>query len=183
MKVACLALVVALLAIGLAACQMSGGSGMPNSVVDKSVKLTDGNGNFVGYVTDSTPWAVTIYTAKGYFVGLKWDGVPADGMVYFTGTGGTGTKFYACSGGYELLGFVTFMSGQPYVATAVDGLGGAVSDPTITSYQSLYAGSITSYGSPTALSAATVAVPLKLAQYSDIALPSSIPAPLHLVFD
>jgi hypothetical protein len=184
MKVVSLALAIALLAIGLAACQMPVGSGAPN-LVNKSIKLTDGGGTFLGYVTSSNNIDVTIYTAKGYWVTLSWNGALADGGMLYTGTNGTGTPFGAGVVGREILGFVTIVGGQPYVAASLDTLGGAVYDPSLTSYLSIFAhGVITTFGSPQALkSVEEVGFPMKLAQYSDIGIPSSIPTPLRLVFD
>ena len=183
MKVPTLVLSIILIALGFAACQMPGATGGPNSAVDKSLKLMDGNGNFVGYVIGTSTSGVGIYTSKGYFFGYGWDGLPGDGQVYFTGANGTGTKFSRASGGYEILGLVTMMGGQPYVAAAVDELGGAVSDPSIVSYLSEYWDEAVHNYSPQPLNTYDVAIPLKQATFADIGAPSSIPTPLHLVFE
>ena len=176
---------IVLIALGLVACQMPGGGGPSNpTVVNKSIKLNDGNGNFIGYVTEVDNFFVRIYTSKGYFVTIDWTGVFADGEMLFTGTGGTGTMFLE-SGGGEVVGFVDFMYGQPYVAATVDSFGGAATDPSLTTFLSHYSdGTTTSYGSPQSLKPGAIGgTPMKIATFADIGVPSSISPPLHLVFE
>jgi len=176
-KVATLVPAIVLIALGFAACQMPDATGGPNSTGEKAIKLMDGNGNFVGYVIGTSTGGVGIHTSKGYFFGYGWDGVPGDGLVYFAGADGTGTKFYKASSGYEIVGFATMMGGLPYVAATVDELGGAVSNPGITSYRSEYWGGAIHNYSLQSLGTCDIAIPLKQATFADIGAPSSI-APL-----
>jgi hypothetical protein len=149
--------------------------------VDTSTRLSDANGKILGYVTSSSPSSLDLYTPKGYFVSIDWNGTLLEGIALFTGADGTGTMFFQWTRESALRGFVASIHGHPYVASSLDGNGFAVADPGITSYESYsFNDSITNVPATPVLGPYN-AYPLKQAQPADIGLPSSVALPLRIV--
>jgi len=151
------------------------------SAVDTSTRLSDANGNFLGYVVSSGPSGLEIYTPKGYFVSMDWNGVLQDGIALFTGADGTGTMFFQWSSENALQGFVTSIGGHPYIPSSTGANGIAVADPGITSYESYYFDDSITNVPATPVLGPYDAYPLKRAQPVDIGMPSSMALPLRVV--
>jgi len=149
--------------------------------VDTSIRLSDAHGNFLGYVVSSSSSGLEIYTPKGYFVSMDWNGVLQDGIALFTGADGTGTMFFQWSSDSALQGFVTSIAGHPYFPSSSGANGIAVADPGITSYESYYFNDSIANVPVTPVLGAYNAYPLKRAQPADIGLPSSMVLPLRTV--
>ena len=107
-------------------------------LINRSVLLKDAHGAVLGNVAETDAASVTVFTSKGYFVSLGWNGVPVDGTCWFTEAKGMGTPFFIALSTDKLFGFSVSVNGRVYVAATVDASGFAVSDPSITGFQSYY---------------------------------------------
>ena len=176
-------LTIGIMVLLLPGCSMNATSQNRRTLLaDKAVILKDANGTVLGYVTETTAESVTVFTPKQYFVSLGWDGVLTDGTCWYAGTKGTGTMFYIAPTTEKLVGFPISINGQAYVAAVVDASGFAVSDPSITGFQSYYSGNGTVADATGVVPTGHVAYSLKPASLEDIGIPASIATPRELVF-
>ncbi len=157
-----------------------GGGASP--LVSASVLLKDARGAVLGYVAETSAAGVTVFTSKGYFVALGWNGALLDGTCWYTGAKGSGTPFSIADESDRLFGFSVSIKGAPYVAATVDASGFAVPDPSITGFQSYYAGAGVAADAAGTVPAGHVAYALKPAAPADIGLPSSIAPIQQIVF-
>jgi hypothetical protein len=163
--------------------QKSGYSGRGAApLISTSVLLKDARGSVLGYVAETSAAGVTVFTVKGYFVSLGWNGVSMDGTCWYTGIKGSGTPFSIAPDTDRLFGFSVSINGRAYVAATLDASGFAVPDPSITGFQSYYSGAGVVTSAAGIVPPGHAAYALKLVRPEDIGLPSSI-APIHqLVF-
>ena len=138
--------------------------------------LKDNNGTLLGRVLLETAINFSILTSAGYFCYFYRDGSPSGLFtVCATGLNGTGQLFYSYP--YPASKQISVVNGQPYIAQAYDSNGLAVSDPAITSYSSYWDGKTwTNY----AVNTGSPSYPLRLAQWSEVGLPSLWPLSLPL---
>ncbi len=151
-------------------------------LINRSVLLKDAHGAVLGNVAETDAASVTVFTSKGYFVSLGWNGVPVDGTCWFTEAKGMGKPFFIALSTDKLFGFSVSVNGRVYVAATVDASGFAVSDPSITGFQSYYSGSGNTTDAAGGVPAGHVAYPLKPVGFADLGLPSSIARIEQLVF-
>lgn len=174
-------LITVIISLSLTGCSMNTGGGGGTPAVNKSIVLKDANGVVLGYVTSSSYVGVSIFTPTNYFVSLTWKGVLQDGFCYCTAANGAGTLFIMGALNSAFYGYSTSIGGQPYIAASVDTSGFAISDSSITGYQSYYSSGSFINGSST-VPTSVAAYPLKAATLADIGIPSSIALPMQLLF-
>ncbi len=157
------------------------GDGSQSDVVNRSIEATDANGVFLGYVIDLDVVNIKLWTSKGYYLAMHWDGTVLNGSCFWTGPNGTGTPYGVTNADGPTVGFAVPTGGTFYVAASLDSNGFAVTDPTVTSYESYWtpAGVVNYAGT---LKSGDLAVRLKQVPVSDVGLPSSIASPVKLVF-
>jgi hypothetical protein len=147
-----------------------------------SAKLYDDDDNFLGYCIPGGH-TITVFSTKGYFYELQWDGKVRKGFVYFPEVDGDGTAFYASSYTFYAKQIVKIES--EYYTYQPDTNGNAVANESITHYKSLYnGGTITntvSSGIP--LTAGNKAYPLVLTDRATAGIPENIPIPLKIKWE
>ena len=105
------------------------------NLVSRSIKLNDGNGNFIGYVVNVSKSSLNIYTNKNYFVTMDWKANISKSTVYFTDTDGKGTMFsldYSNNIDSFLGNSVIYYDNKLYIPDTLDADGFIISDESIT---------------------------------------------------
>jgi hypothetical protein len=164
----------------------TGNPGDPGTgVVNKSIKLNDANGNFIGYVVSADSSQLYIYTDKNYLVNLLWNGTFSGDTVYYVDPQGDGLPFVALEddAGCYYAKTVVLANGKYLVPRDVDVNGYATSDASITSYKSFASksGGIIDYDGN--LLGNSVAIVLVETTRAAVGLPATITLPLKLVFE
>lgn len=147
-------------------------------VISTATELRDAQGILLGYVVSSNADGLEVLTPKDYIVSMSWAGTMQDGIALFTEPAGKGKVFVQWSEAYPLRGYVTAISGKPYVAASLNAEGNAVADPRITSYRSYYFDGTTTDLPATPVLGTYGAYPLREVQLADIGVPSSVSLPL-----
>jgi hypothetical protein len=121
-----------------------------------------------------------VFTASDYICYLNWDGT-VSGVIYFTEQDGEGTPFiYTASGVYGKT-LLSRDNSAFYTFKTVDSKGNALSDASITNYQSYYLGGIIgNFASPVNIAAGFHAFPLKPRSRADAGLPNAISLPIRI---
>jgi hypothetical protein len=178
--------------VALLSCQLPEGStgtslsspdpGLP-IVINTSIEVIDAAGTFLGYCTGSSSMKVTIFTPKGFFLGLHWDGSLPEGPVYFKGFDGTGVPFITSWQGYAIYGYSVVLFGTPHVISDMDSNGFGIPDTSITHMNSsMTEGKITNYYLYYGIPATSVAYKLRPSSRSEVGIPEVITGPLVLRF-
>jgi hypothetical protein len=165
-----------------------GNPGDPGTgVVNKSIKLNDANGNFIGYVTELSEITLSVSTSKNYLVRMDWHGniLENKSYLYFKNVAGV-DKMFILYNNYTLIygKFVVPYNGKIYIPSMLNADGFVEDDTSVTEYTSYYNGtSIITPASPVAVTASQVVVTLAEAQRSDVGLPATIALPLKPIFE